>query len=86
MSTQEQHNQQLTINQHYFSLFRKHSEISRNTLGKEYMFDALVGPANQDLIEMYCKSAEDMHRILSISGLSHIWETSNETAWVMIDY
>lgn len=50
------------------------------------MFAALVGPANQDLIEMYCKSAKDMHRILSISGLSHIWETSNETAWVMIDY
>ena len=47
------------------------------------MFAALVGPANQDLIEMYCKSAEDMHRILSTSGPSHIWETSNETAWVM---
>ena len=47
------------------------------------MFAALVEPAYQGLVEMYRQSADDMHRILSTSDLSHVWETSNETAWIM---
>ena len=49
----------------------------------QYSVAAWIEPAYQGLIEMYRKSAEDMHRILSASDLSHARETSNETAWIM---
>lgn len=50
---------------------------------KEDMFAALVEPAYQGLVEMYHESRNDMHRMLSTSDLSHVWETSNEAAWIM---
>ena len=59
------------------------SGLYKHFPSKEDMFVALVEPAYQGLIEMYRKSADDMHRILSTSDLSHVWETSNETAWIM---
>ena len=49
----------------------------------QYSVAAWIEPAYQGLIEMYRKSAEDMHRILSASDLSRARETSNETAWIM---
>lgn len=48
-----------------------------------FMFAALVDPAYQGLVEMYHQSADDMHRILNTSDLSHVWETSNEASWIM---
>ncbi len=59
------------------------SGLYKHFPSKEDMFAALVEPAYQGLIEMYRKSVDDMHRILSTSDLSHVWETSNETAWIM---
>lgn len=59
------------------------SGLYKHFPSKEDMFAALVEPAYQGLIEMYRKSADDMHRILSTSDLSDVWETSNETAWIM---
>lgn len=32
---------------------------------------------------MYRKSADDMHRILNTSDLSHVWESSDEATWIM---
>jgi AcrR family transcriptional regulator len=59
------------------------SGLYKHFPSKEDMFAALVEPAYQGLVEMYRQSADDMHRILSTSDLSNVWETSNETAWIM---
>lgn len=59
------------------------SGLYKHFSSKEDMFAALVEPAYQGLVKMYRKSADDMHRILNTSDLSHVWETSNETAWIM---
>ena len=59
------------------------SGLYKHFPSKEDMFAALVEPAYQGLVEMYRKSAAEMHRILTTSDLSHVWESSNETAWIM---
>lgn len=59
------------------------SGLYKHFPSKEDMFAALVEPAYHGLVEMYRKSADDMHQVLDSSDLSHVWETSNETAWVM---
>lgn len=59
------------------------SGLYKHFPSKEEMFAALVEPAYHGLVEMYRESADNMHRILSAADLSHVWETSNETAWIM---
>ena len=59
------------------------SGLYKHFPSKEEMFSALVEPAWQGLADMYLKSADEAHRVLDTSDLSHVWESSGETAWIM---
>ena len=59
------------------------SGLYKHFPSKEDMFAALVEPAYEGLKSLYRESAEEAHEALDSSDMEHIWESSNETAWVM---
>lgn len=59
------------------------SGLYKHFPSKEDMFAALVEPAYIGLETLYRQAAEESHHALKASDLDHVWETSNETAWIM---
>ncbi len=59
------------------------SGLYKHFPSKESMFAALVEPVYDGFVELYRKAADETHRTLNTTDLSHIWEHSDEIARIM---